>query len=119
MIYRDGFADLPFILQLALSLFAVVVDEAEPFVWATARAMVAALFHAGHSTVILDACNNTHKRRDEWRSMEWDIIFKVINTPAEIRIERARGEGDQQIIQVIERMAAEHESLGEEEIQWP
>src|SRR5262245_65308751 len=32
MIYRDGFADLPFFLQQALALFAVIVVEGA-FVW--------------------------------------------------------------------------------------
>ena len=44
------------------------ISEAEPFVWAIAKAMVRALFLAGHSAVILDATNNTRKRRDEWKS---------------------------------------------------
>jgi predicted kinase len=95
------------------------VAEAERFVWATAHAMVESLFLAGHNTVVLDACNNTRKRRDEWRSDEWDTVFKVTNTPAEVCLERARAEGDQAIIPIIERMAKEHEPLGEDEIAWP
>ena len=95
------------------------IAEAEPFVWATTKAMVRALFLAGHDTVILDTCNNTMARRDEWRSKEWDLVFKVVSTPAEVCIERAQRENDQAIIPVIERMANEHDRLGEEEIAWP
>jgi len=42
------------------------VAMAEPFVWAIARTMVISLFGAGHQKVILDACNTTRKRRDDW-----------------------------------------------------
>src|SRR5262245_596941 len=95
------------------------VFEAEPFVWAIAKAMVRSLFHAGHDVVILDATNNTRKRRDEWRSKEWDTVFKVISTPADVCTARAFDERNEEIISVIERMAAEHEALGEDEIVWP
>lgn len=95
------------------------VHEAEGFVWATAHAMVRALFLAGHSTVVLDACNNTAKRRDEWRSGEWDTVFKVIPTPAVTCLERAAEVGDVVLAQVIERMADQHEPLGEGEVAWP
>jgi predicted kinase len=94
------------------------VAEAEPFVWAIAKAMVRALFLAGHDAVILDACNNTRKRRDEWRSKDWDVVFNVIPTDAATCIERAEAEGDQDIIPVITRMADEHEPLGEDEKEW-
>lgn len=94
------------------------VAEAEAFVWATAKAMVRALFLAGHDTVILDACNNTRARRDEWRSKDWDVAFNVIPADAAECIERAEREGDLYIIPVITRMADEHEPLGEDEKQW-
>ena len=41
------------------------IGDAEPFVWATARTMVNAMFIAGHQHVILDATNTTRKRRDK------------------------------------------------------
>lgn len=95
------------------------VSEAEPFVWATAKAMVRALFLAGHKIVILDACNNSQKRRDEWDSGEWATFFKVIDTPKETCLERARAEGDTEIAEVIERMADKFEPLADDEEQWP
>lgn len=94
------------------------IAEAEPYVWAIAKTMVRALFLAGHSFVILDATNNTRKRRDEWQSKEWTTCFKVINTPSRICLERARAEGDEYIVPVIERMVAEHETLHADELGW-
>lgn len=95
------------------------IGSAEPFVWATAKAMVRALFLAGHQIVILDVTGNTRKRRDEWLSKEWATYFKVISTPAEICFERAVAENDNEIIPQIERMAAQHEPLSADELSWP
>lgn len=86
---------------------------AEPFVWATAHCMVRALFLAGHDTVILDATNTTEKRRAEWFNKDWTTIFEIIDTPAEVCIERARREEDDVIIPVIERMADAYEPVEE------
>lgn len=47
------------------------IKEAESIVWATAKLMVAALFEAGHDTVILDGTNLTSKYRDEWKDERW------------------------------------------------
>lgn len=87
------------------------LPEAEPFVWAIARCMVRALFLAGHETVILDACNTTKERRDEWLAHDgaWIRVFKAFPTPAEECIRRARAEGDEEIVPVIVRMAAHFE----------
>lgn len=92
------------------------VAEAEPFIWAIAKVTTRALFLAGHQAVILDATNNTRKRRDEWKSKHWDTVFKVINTPDQVCLDRAIAEGDESIVDVIKRMSAEHEPLGEDEI---
>lgn len=95
------------------------IAEAEPFVWAVAKTMVRALFRAGHSIVVLDACNNTRKRRDEWRSKEWDVVFKVIPEDASTCMERAQSEGREDLFAIIGRMAVEHEPLEGDEIEWP
>jgi predicted kinase len=73
--------------------------------------MVSALFLAGHTTVIVDATNVSKKRRDEWftrfHTPKCDVEVHVIDTsPAEC-IQRARLLGDEEIVSVIERMAAE------------
>lgn len=95
------------------------IAEAERFVWATAHAMVKSLFLAGHQIVILDACNNSRKRRAEWESTEWATFYKVVDTSAEACFDRAAGEGDTEIIPHIERMAKEHDPLAETELVWP
>lgn len=91
---------------------------AEKSVWAQAWTMVASLFLAGHQIVIVDATHMTQKRRDFWESPSmgdhqdwptWNVALHVIGTPAETCIARARAAGDQEIIPVIERMAAEAE----------
>lgn len=87
------------------------IGDAEPFVWATAKAMVRSLFLAGHQTVILDATNTTKKRRAEWFDERWQTFFKVIDTPYPECMERAKD--DDEILPVIERMAAQWEPLDE------
>lgn len=85
---------------------------AEPFVWAIAKVMVRALFGAGHSTVVLDATNTTQKRREEWQSPDWTIVFQEIPTSKDECLRRADAAGDEYIKPVIERMAAEFEPSG-------
>lgn len=92
---------------------------AEPSVWITAKVMVRALFMAGHDTVILDATNTTRERRDEWKSNEWESRFKVIDTDWDTCLERARQEGNEEIVGVIERMAGQYEPLQDDEAIYP
>lgn len=81
---------------------------AEPFVWAMAYAMVEALRLAGHARIVVDATNVSAKRRAEWEARYPGAVeFKVIETPPEECIRRARAENDEEIVPVIERMAAE------------
>jgi predicted kinase len=91
---------------------------AEPMVWAIAHIMVRALFDTGHNFVVLDACNVSLKRRDEWRSSAWETKFKVIETQPATCIERAVAESDHQIIDSINRMADNYEPLEEDELLW-
>lgn len=95
------------------------VDLAEPFVWATAKVMVRALFGAGHRVVILDATNTLRARRNEWKSKEWGLFFKEVPTPAAVCHERALAENDEYIRPVIDRMAGQFEPLGDDELRWP
>jgi predicted kinase len=95
------------------------VALAEPFVWATAKAMTRALFGAGHKTVILDATNMSRKRRDEWQSKEWGTFFKLFCESALTCKERATATGREDLIPVIDRMAGESEPLGADEQLWP
>lgn len=85
-------------------------QESEPMVWAIAKTMVMALFEVGHSTVILDACNNTRKRREEWLG-PWEREIHFVRTPADICRERARQSYDNgpQLVSTVDRMAAARE----------
>jgi len=91
------------------------IKEAEPLVWIQADYMVKVLFLSGHSHVILDAPNTTDKARMRWISDEWETVFKVIDTPKEVCIERA---GNEVMVMVIERMANQFEPLPVDELLW-
>ena len=84
---------------------------AEGMVWAVAKIMVRALFLAGHSKVILDATNTTYDRRYAWRDSEWERTYVEIGTSKAECTRRAKSENDQEIIPVIERMAANYEPI--------
>lgn len=82
-------------------------DNAEPLVWAFAKMMVRALFLAGHETVILDATNTTKRRRDEWEVKGWTTQDKIFDTSPSECIRRAKDGGREDLVPVIERMAAQ------------
>jgi predicted kinase len=98
---------------------------AEPFVWAQARLMVRSLFVAGHETVILDACNVTRARRDEWRGAEWETVCQVFEATREEARQRVfkalqdpqAAPADQltPLLKTIDRMSAAFEPLGDDE----
>lgn len=81
-------------------------NEAEPMVWAIAHMMVESLFLAGHNEVVLDACNVAAKRRKEWESPKWACTYHVIETSKDDCIARALLDGKEELVPVIERMAA-------------
>ena len=80
------------------------IPEAEPLVWVTAKMMVRALFLAGHETVVLDATNLTEARRDEWNSSQWNTVYQVFQTPADVCIDRAIKGDRQDLLPVIDHM---------------
>lgn len=92
------------------------VPAAEPMVWTVAKYMVRSLFLAGHNTVILDACNTTAKRRQEWydeaHAHGYTVSLQVIDTPVEDCVARAVAEGDADIVPTIEKMAAQWDLSG-------
>jgi predicted kinase len=91
------------------------IAQAEPFVWAIAKVMVAALFLAGHEIVIVDATNISRRRRDEWKSPRWERAFKGFETdPAECK-RRAVENGRDDLLPVIDRMMSEYEPLSDDE----
>lgn len=85
---------------------------AEPMVWAIARLMVRSLFLSGHETVVLDSTNGTRARRDEWKSREWRREFKILDT----KIEECRARASEELLAVIDRMAAKWEDVQMEEL---
>lgn len=93
------------------------IQFAEKFVWSTAYYMVRALFLAGHHEVILDACNNTEKRRDEWISRDglWLRNFVVFDATAEECRTRLQNQDMDRnldkaaLLAAIDRMAEAHE----------
>jgi len=91
------------------------IQMAEPLVWSVAIVMVRALFLAGHDNVIVDATNNTRKRRDFWKSEQWTRKFVPIRTPAYKCKARAMAANDNEIIPVIDRMVLEREPLEDNE----
>ena len=85
----------------------------EPQVWATVKLMVAALFHAGHTTIILDSTNVDKKLRDEWLAYCDEIEYIYVNTMISVCKQRAidTGQSDlelknkiQKLFDVIDRM---------------
>ena len=89
------------------------VPQAEPYVWAIAHTMVAALFLAGHETIILDACNTSSKRRDPWESNLWETETVLFPMTADGCRTRALKDGREDLLPIIERMAAEWDDLEE------
>ena len=93
------------------------IPEAEGFVWAISYLMARALFLAGHNCVIVDATNNTEKRRVEWkrRFKDCNIEYKPFTTPKDVCIQRAKDSGREDLISVIERMADQMEPINQKE----
>lgn len=84
-------------------------------VWAMAKLQVRSIFAAGHATCILDATNVTKKRRDDWRSEEWDREFHLFDAGEDVCHERAESDCRPQLHPVIARMAQQFEAISVEE----
>jgi predicted kinase len=89
------------------------LHQAERLVWGVAETMVRSLFLAGHQCVIVDATNGRKHAREAWRWTSWGLMFKVFDTPREACEERCREFGREDLLPVIERMAASWEPLDE------
>ena len=83
------------------------IQASEPMVWTLALYMVKALFLAGYAKVVVDATNLTPKHRQRWESNEWWRSYKVFDTDKDECIRRAKKDGREDLIPVIERMAEE------------
>ena len=95
---------------------------AEPMVKAIALIMVRSLFNAGHTAIIVDETSIRRATRDFWKSFdsppEWTTRVFHVNTSAEVCLERAASMDDEQIKNVIERMAEEFEPLEDDEVEF-
>lgn len=94
------------------------MSQAEPWVWTLAHTMVEALFLAGHKYVILDACQATQKRREEWESTKWFTYYHLFDTPLSECIRRAYATDDIYLVPIIDRMAGAWEPLSMDALLW-
>lgn len=87
-------------------------EKLESLVWVFAKLMVRSLFWSGHDRVVLDATNTTAKRRDEWKDSDWHRKYVICDIHKEACVTRATQAKDEDIIPVIDRMAAQLEYDG-------
>lgn len=80
------------------------LGSAEPFVWAAVYAAVDALRLAGHD-VVVDGTHMTKKRREPWEQRGAEFV--LMHTSEEVCLQRARLNAREDLIPIIERMAAE------------
>ena len=92
------------------------LQEAELLVWPMAVLMVRALFKAGHTHVIVDATNNTLKRRQFWVDAgDWVVKYRIIEATEKLCIQRAQQAADMDVVPIIARMASGHEPVTRDE----
>ena len=83
--------------------------NAEPMVTAIEEYMVKSLFLAGHKKVIVDATHLKRKYIERWDAGPWDLQTHVFDTAKDVCIERAKADGREDLIPIIERMAENSE----------
>ena len=92
------------------------IAEAEPFVWATVKVMIKALFRAGHGLVVFDAVNTVADLRKNMRSSEYRSVYKVVREDPEICKQRAIADDMEDLVPVIDRMSEYWDDLTEDEV---
>jgi predicted kinase len=80
------------------------LQAAEDMVTVIETYMVNSLFLAGHDTVIVDATHLKQEYIDRWNYGDWDLQTHIIDTPAEVCIERAKAIGNWDLVSIIEAM---------------
>ena len=75
----------------------------EPEVWAIAHSMVASLFEAGHTDVVLDSVSHTSSSRNEW--VMYERVFHEVRTTCEVCCQRAVERDQDYLVPVIQKMA--------------
>lgn len=91
------------------------VPQAEPFTRAIYKCMIAALFEAGHETVLADETHYSRAARDFVADGPWDTEFLVVPTDARTCIERAWATNQSWLPPVIEEMVKRFQPLGPDE----
>lgn len=102
--------------SIRLEMYGTSFDpHFERQVWDTVSLMIRSLFRAGHSRVVLDACNISKKRRAEWISALWDSEYIELRVSPEVCRQRAVEKGRPDLLPVIERMEGEKEAVSPDE----
>lgn len=96
-------------IRLALHGQAYIA-ESEDMITVIEMYMVKSLFLAGHTKVIVDATHLKEEYRKRWEGT-WRVEFKGFPVLPETCIERAKNDGREDLIPIIERMA--------ENVEWP
>ena len=93
----------------------------EDMMWATRKIILTMLLEQGID-IVIDETNTTIARRkpiiELAKKHGYFVEAVVISTPKEVCIERARAEGDEKIIPVIERMAEQYEPVLSDEVDY-
>ncbi len=79
--------------------------EAEDMVTVIETYMVKSLFLSGHTKVIIDATHLKEKYRKRWERGPWNVELKKFDTPKSICIERAKADGREDLIPIIQRIS--------------
>ena len=88
-------------------------QDAEDLIWPIAKYNVIANFEYGYDTVIIDAPNNTRKRRKFWEDKRWVREYICINTPLEECVKRAGIHNP--LVNVIYRMNKDQEPISNDD----
>lgn len=93
----------------------------EDMMWAIRKIALTMLMEQGID-IVIDETNTTNARRkpiiELARKHNYLVEVVVINTPKEVCIERAKADGDSNLIPVIERMAEQFEPISLEEVDY-
>lgn len=69
------------------------IRSMEWLVWRMAHVMVESLFSAGHTVVIIDACNASQQRIDEWQDDRWQVEIEQVVTDKSTCLQRLAADG--------------------------
>lgn len=93
----------------------------EDMMWAIRKIALTMLMEQGID-IVIDETNTTAARRkpiiELARKHGYFVEAVVIDTPKEVCVERAKADGDDNLITVIERMAAQYEPVAPEEVDY-